>query len=96
MEATVGRVLAKVRALGQEDNTLIFFISDNGGPLAQTAVNTPLRGGKHQDYEGGIRVPGIVRWPGHIKAGTVSDVPVIGTDIFATVLEVAGAMTSVW
>ena len=55
--------------------------------VARPAV---LRGGKRSDHEGGIRVPGIARWPGHIKAGTVSDVPVIGTDIFATVLDITG------
>ena len=51
------------------ENTLLFFISDNGGPLAQIGGNTPLRGGKHQDYEGGIRVPFLVCWPAQLKPG---------------------------
>jgi len=68
---------------------LLFFISDNGGPLPQSAVNTPLRGGKHQDYEGGIRVPFLVCWPSQLKPGE-SRVVVSSLDILPTVLAVAG------
>ena len=72
------------------DNTLLIFTSDNG-PVARFGGTTGgLRGGKRSDHEGGIRVPGVARWPGHIEPGTVSDVPVVGTDIFATVLDITG------
>ena len=71
------------------ENTLLFFISDNGGPLAQGAVNTPLRAGKHSDYEGGIRVPFLVCWPGKLKPGE-SQAPVIALDILPTVLAATG------
>lgn len=90
LDHALGKVM---RALDEEDvsdNTLLIFSSDNG-PVAKFGGTTGgLRGGKRSDHEGGIRVPGVVRWPGHIKAGTVSDIPVIGTDIFATVLDVTG------
>lgn len=86
----VGQVLRALDEEGVTDNTLVIFTSDNG-PVAQFGGTTGgLRGGKRSDYEGGIRVPGVARWPGHIKPGTVSDVPVIGTDIFATVLDITG------
>lgn len=82
-----------MQALDQErvsDNTLVIFSSDNG-PVAKFGGTTGgLRGGKRSDHEGGIRVPGVARWPGHIQPGTVSDVPVVGTDIFATVLDIVG------
>jgi arylsulfatase A-like enzyme len=71
------------------ENTLLFFISDNGGPLAQTANNTPLRGGKHQDYEGGIRVPFLVCWPAKLKPGE-SQAVVSSLDILPTSLAAAG------
>ena len=91
MDDAVGNVLAKVRALGQEENTLIFFISDNGGPTpSTTSGNGPLRGFKAQTWEGGIRVPWIVQWKGHIPAGQVDDHPVIQLDIHPTALAAAG------
>jgi arylsulfatase A len=77
------------------DTTLVIFTSDNGpegdGATKRTRGSTGgLRGRKRSMYEGGIRVPGIARWPGKIKPGTTSDVPVIGSDIFPTVLAAAG------
>jgi arylsulfatase A-like enzyme len=91
MDDAVGKVLAKVRELGQEENTLIFFLSDNGGPTAQTtSANGPLRGFKAQTWEGGIRVPFLVQWKGHIPAGKVDDRPVIQLDIHPTALAAAG------
>ncbi|MEO6739777.1 MAG: sulfatase-like hydrolase/transferase, partial [Chthoniobacteraceae bacterium] len=84
-----GRVVDTLKKQGVWENTLLFFISDNGGPLAQSAVNTPLRGGKHQDYEGGIRVPFLVCWPSKLKAGE-SSAPVISLDILPTVLAATG------
>lgn len=91
LDDAVGKVVGKVREIGQEENTLIFFISDNGGPTQSiTSGNGPLRGFKSQTWEGGIRVPWIVNWKGHIPAGKVDDRPVIQIDIFPTVLAAAG------
>ncbi len=90
MDDAVGRVLAKIRELNQEENTLIFFTSDNGGPTPQTTSrNDPLRGYKGQVFEGGIRVPFLMQWKGKVPAGKVYDKPVMALDIYATVLEAA-------
>ncbi len=93
MDAGLGRVMQALDELGLTENTWIIFMSDNG-PEGQSETNGGstggLRGRKRSDHEGGIRVPGIARWPGRIKPGTVSDVPVVGTDIFATVLDITG------
>jgi len=84
-------VLAKIRELGQEKNTLIVFFSDNGGPTAQTTSgNGPLRGFKAQTWEGGIRIPFMAQWKGRIPAGKVDDRPVIQLDILPTALAAAG------
>jgi arylsulfatase A-like enzyme len=77
---------------GVWENTLLFFISDNGGPLAQSADNSPLRGGKHSDYEGGIRVPFLICWPAQLKAGEWLS-PVSSLDILPTALAAAGIAT---
>ena len=70
----------------------MFFLSDNGGPTKElTSSNLPLRGGKGQMYEGGIRVPFLFQWPGKVPAGTTFDRPVLSTDIFATIHAAAGA-----
>ena len=72
----IGDVLAKLSELKLDDNTLIFFVSDNGGPTAaNTSVNGPLRGFKSQTWEGGIRMPFVAQWPGQIPAGRVCDEP---------------------
>lgn len=90
MDYALGQVMAAIDEIGATENTLIFFTSDNG-PVKQSGGTTGgLRGGKRSDHEGGIRVPGLASWPGHIAPGTVSDVPVVGTDIFATVLDIVG------
>lgn len=85
----VGRILDKLDELGLAENTVVFFFSDNGGVKGITS-NQPLRGGKGMLYEGGIREPMIVRWPGVVKPGTTCDTPVIGIDLFPTILEMAG------
>ena len=91
LDAAVGRVLAKVRELGQEENTLIFFYSDNGGPTTQTTSrNDPLRGYKGQFYEGGIRVPFLMQWKAKVKAGGTYTQPVMGFDCHATALAASG------
>ena len=85
MDDAVGSVLGKIRELGQEENTLVFFFSDNGGPTPQTTSgNGPLRGFKAQTWEGGIRVPFMVQWKGTLAAGKTDDRPVIQLDIYPT------------
>ncbi|GMU22244.1 MAG: sulfatase [Phycisphaerae bacterium] len=92
MDDGVGAVLARLREAGIEENTLIFFLSDNGGPsLSNGSRNTPLRGNKSDMWEGGIRVPFIVQWKGKLPAGRVYDQPVISLDIHPTAVAAAGA-----
>jgi arylsulfatase A-like enzyme len=89
MDANIGKVIAELKSAGVWENTLLFFISDNGGPLAQSASNTPLRGGKHQTWEGGVRVPFLVCWPGKLKPGE-SQAVVSSLDILPTAMAAAG------
>src|SRR4051812_16596590 len=87
----IGRGLAKLRELRIEDDTLIFFISDNGGPETVNASdNGPFNGVKGNTLEGGIRVPFLVQWKGRLPAGTVYERPVIQLDILPTALAAAG------
>ena len=87
----VGLVLAKIREHKLEENTLIVFFTDNGGPTANnTSGNGPLRGFKSQTWEGGIRVPFMMQWKREIPAGKVDDRPVIQLDILPTALAAAG------
>jgi len=91
LDEGVGKVLATLRESGLDENTLVFFISDNGGPTNDnTSRNGPLRGYKAQTWEGGIHVPFFARWKGKLPAGTVYSNPVIQLDIHATALAVAG------
>ena len=91
MDDAIGRVLTKIRALGQEENTLIFFISDNGGPTASTtSYNGPLRGFKMTTFEGGPRVPFLAQWKGKIPAGKTYDLPVMNLDVLPTAIIAAG------
>jgi arylsulfatase A-like enzyme len=89
LDASVGRVRAKLAELGLADRTVVVFTSDNGGRVPTTS-NRPLRLGKASAYEGGVRVPLIVHWPGVTGPGRVSDAPVITMDLFSTLVEVAG------
>jgi arylsulfatase A-like enzyme len=89
VDESVGRLLATLDSLGLAENTVVFFHSDNGGYGPATSM-APLRGSKGMLYEGGIRVPLIVRWPGQVQSGARSDIPVMGTDIYPTILEMAG------
>lgn len=84
----VGRLLARLEKLGLRDNTLVVFTSDNGG--TQQSSQEPLRGSKGGYYEGGIREPMIVRWPGVTKPGASCSVPVANIDFYPTFLDAAG------
>jgi arylsulfatase A-like enzyme len=87
----VGKILGKVREMGQEENTLVFFLADNGGPTRQTTSrNTPLRGFKSTTWEGGTRVPFCMQWKGKVPAGKVYENPIIQLDILPTSLAAAG------
>jgi arylsulfatase A-like enzyme len=98
----VGRIMAKLDALGLKDNTIVIFFSDNGGLGGYASLGlpgggrrgvtdqSPLKGGKGSFFEGGIRVPLIVRWPDHVSADTATDEPVIGMDLYPTLLDATG------
>jgi arylsulfatase A-like enzyme len=107
VDQSLGTLMAKLKEHGLEDDTIVIFMSDNGGmsvmngtPHFETTKdkidtrastsNLPLRGAKGWLYEGGIRVPMIVKWPQQGKAGIVCDEPVISTDFFPTLLEMVG------
>lgn len=85
MDRSIGRVLQELDELKLRDETLVIFTSDNGSLFS----NGPLRANKGHLYEGGIRVPWVVRWPGKVKPGSRSEIPIISTDVFPTLLEVA-------
>lgn len=89
MDLAIGRLLEALDEMNLADDTLVIFTSDNGG-FAGVSDCRPLRESKGHLYEGGIRVPLIVRWPGKVKTGTTSSTPVISMDFYPTFLEVAG------
>ncbi len=97
VDASVGRLLDTLDALAIADNTIVVFVSDNGGlstlkgsGARMPTSNAPLRAGKGWLYEGGIRSPLIVRWPGRIPAGAVIETPSISNDLYPTLLQLAG------
>jgi arylsulfatase A-like enzyme len=90
LDAAVGRVLAALDETGLARDTLVVFTSDNGGSLPHGQRNDPWRGGKQQHYDGGVRVPFAVRWPGRVTAGRRTDHPGQTFDIYATLLDLAG------
>ncbi len=95
LDHAFGLLMKAIDEMGYRDNTVVFYTSDNGpegnGTSGRTRGSTGgLRGRKRHSHEGGIRVPGMVRWPGHIEPGSESSHPVIGSDIFSTVLDVVG------
>ncbi len=101
MDDAVGVILKKLRDSGLDQDTLVFFLSDNGGPTNKYAVNgsinSPLRGSKGDTWEGGIRVPMMAQWKGHLPAGTVCNKPVIQLDIAATAASLgAGRLDRNW
>ena len=98
MDRDIGRLLALISDLGLDDDTIVFFTSDNGGlergrgggvDFDVFRCNAPLRGGKRDLYEGGIRVPFIVRWRGRIEAGSTSSLPTSFQDFFPTAADLA-------
>jgi len=102
LDQGVGRIMKKLDELQIARKTFVVLFSDNGGVGGYQAIgipgnditsNAPLRGGKGMLYEGGIRVPMIVRWPGMVKPGSISDFPVISTDFYPTLLDIAGVDT---
>ena len=95
MDDAIGRVLAKLREKGLEEDTLIFFFSDNGGPIMvgttiNGSINFPLRGSKRQLLEGGVRVPFALQWKARLPGGKTYDQPIISLDILPTSLSAAG------
>jgi arylsulfatase A len=90
VDESVGRLVAKLKELGLTENTVIFFFSDNGG-VPRVAFNGGFRSGKGFLWEGGIREPLIVKWPGVVAAGSVCETPVTSVDFYSTILEMAGA-----
>ncbi len=113
MDESLGRIMTKIKELGIENNTIIIFVSDNGGMSAANlnnpkrvismdelekeypTSNLPLRGSKGWMYEGGIRVPMIVKYPGVTEGGTICEVPVISNDFYNTIAEMTGSTISV-
>jgi arylsulfatase A-like enzyme len=90
MDTTIGKVLAALDEEGIADNTLVLFFSDNGGPTGFGATNTPLRAGKATTFEGGIRVPTVIRYPGKMKAGATSNQLMTMMDYLPTLCAAAG------
>lgn len=90
LDDAVGRVLATLKEAGLDQNTVVVFTSDNGGSLPHAQSNLPWRDGKQSHYDGGLRVPFAVRWPGKIAAGSRSDYAGLSFDATATFLELAG------
>ena len=97
VDDSVGRITRKLAEIGLSDNTIVIFTSDNGGLSTKEGANTPatsnapLRAGKGYLYEGGIRVPLIIRWPKVVKAGAECDTPVISMDLYSTCIAASGA-----
>jgi arylsulfatase A-like enzyme len=94
LDGDVGRIMALLKELGLDERTLVFFCSDNGAARRWEGVfdsSGPLRGHKTDLYEGGLRTPMIVRWPGKVPAGRTSDSPWYFADVLPTLAEIAGA-----
>jgi arylsulfatase A-like enzyme len=86
----IGRVMQTLRDTGEDQNTLIFFISDNGSPYRDAGMNGPLRGYKFEMWEGGIRIPYLMAWKGKIAPGTLYDRPVMNLDVMPTCVVAGG------
>lgn len=90
----IGKVITSLKESGQYENTIIIFTSDNRGHLPDLANNGPLRDGKQSMYEGGLRVPTLVSWPGHITPGSSTNQVNVSMDIYPTLLQLAGVENS--
>ena len=90
LDMGVGKIVNSLKKHDVFDNTLLIFLTDNGGSSAMHANNAPLRGFKQMDYEGGVHVPFIVSWPAQLEGGKKCDVPMWSIDLFATALDAAG------
>ena len=94
LDDAVGMITQKIKEEKLEENTLIFFLSDNGGATyTQATTNHPLKGGKMSDFEGGLNIPLMMKWQGHIEGGTVYSKPISSLDIFSTACAAAGIIT---
>lgn len=93
LDESIGRVLDEMERLGIRDETIVVFMTDHGGDSNYGGSNLPLRGGKATLFEGGIRVPCIVRWPGRVVEGSETDSVACAIDWFATFCEIAGIDT---
>jgi arylsulfatase A-like enzyme len=91
LDAGIGRVLAALTDSGLAENTVVVFTADNGGSLPHAQNNDPWRGGKQDHYDGGLRVPFMLRWPAGVQAGSRSDYAGLVFDLFPTFVELAGA-----
>jgi arylsulfatase A-like enzyme len=89
LDDSVGEILDALKEFGLDENTLVFFFSDNGD-VRMSPNERPYRGGKFSNYEGGHRVPAVARWPGHIRAGWKSDELAVGMDLLPTIMDIAG------
>ena len=89
LDKCVGAILDTLSEHGLEENTFVFFFSDNGD-VGKNMQRRPYRGGKFSNYEGGHRVPAVARWPGRIKAGWTSDELIVGMDLLPTIMDIAG------
>jgi len=89
LDKGVGKILDTLKKLDLEENTFVFFFSDNGA-VRMNPNERPYRGGKFSNYEGGHRVPAAARWPGRIKAGWTSDALVVGMDLLPTIMDIVG------
>ncbi|MDP6980229.1 MAG: sulfatase-like hydrolase/transferase [Myxococcota bacterium] len=94
LDQAVGTILAALESEGLTKNTIVVFLSDNGGPLMSGAQNTPLRGGKLTTFEGGVRVVGMIRWPAQLEAGQVSEQVMSAMDFYPTLARAAGVTLS--
>lgn len=90
LDDRIGHVLSTLKTAGLDENTVVAFCSDNGGSLPHSQNNDPWRDGKQSHYDGGIRVPFMIRWPGHVQAGSRSDYVGMNFDLFPTFIELAG------
>ncbi len=90
LDDRIGQVLAALKETGLDQNTVVVFSADNGGSLPHAQNNAPWRDGKQSHYDGGLRIPFMVRWPGHVQPGSRSDYAGLNFDLFPTFLEIAG------